>query len=552
VLQQEIAKLLREFHRPSSPTDDVVLTLSVEEWMRLRGHVLCMARAPMEELDCPGEVRAAAVALDGLNANELFSLVEQSGFLAVVAGAAKDSALAEHLSRELRKAPGPLVKRLWRSVWAGEHRLRVFQNLDWPLKIHQIRELLTELSKKSEALALEDNGSTPRAWTRLLRVLPTFFHDADCPDVEGLASGFVEAVAAGAAHRFPLMERTIRRGTPRSESLALAVLSYLGKGYFKTQRPFARERLSMAALALAVDQIDPSGGAWLQEWQRKDLTDTNKSALLWVGGISAWTHESGGVAARIDDFLEEVEKSRRVQLSLVEGLAGMVDVMARFSTVEGDPLERRWRTLRRIVERPDLGEELGNELFLFSPHLYSRVSERVWNAHKDRMARALRANSVSAALATLGRPDSVPREESEMAWSVLTKMRQGAELLPRLWETAAGIGRLKERLWIPSRGGQPLLQACFSSCYPSAGTMDEACALVAYLLERCLQLAAPTLQSLLDTTLLRIPPGRLEMNPSLRGLVEEFLSEAPAAFGEGQPHRSLSTFYHRQWAAEEF
>ena len=552
MLQQEIHRLLREFHRPSSPTDDVVLTLSVEEWMRLRGHVLSMARAPMEELDCPGEVRAAAVALDGLNANELFSLVEQSGFLGEVAGAAKNSALAEHLSRELRNAPGPMVERLWRAVWVGDHRLRVFQRLEWPLKAHQVKSLLGDIAGRLEALPKEDNGRTPRALARLVGDLPSFFGQGDCPGLVGLARELVDAVAAGAAHRFPLFERTIRQGTPRSESLALEILQTLGSHYLKTQRNFARERLSMAALALAIGQVDPVGSAWLQEWERKNLTQAHRSALLWVGGIYEPTPGTPGVAARIDELLEAMVTSSSVQASFGEGLAGLVDVMARFSTAEGEPLEKRLRTLRQVADHSASGDALGRELYLFTPHLYGRVSDRVWKVHGDRLARALKSGVASAAIALLGRPDFVTKEDSNAAWKTLSTLHNGGDLLPRLWETSAGIHRLKERFWSIPKPVPPLLQGCFTNCCPTAATMGDACDLVGDLLNRSLDLKASELQSFLDTTLLRIPPGRLEMTPSLRDLVEEFLSEAPAAFGEGQPHRSLSTFYYRQWAPEEF
>lgn len=540
MLQQEILETLRGLHRPLSPTDDLVLSLSVEEWMRLRGQVHCLARAEATDLGSPGHVKAATVALQGLNPNELFALVEQSGFLPEIADAPKTSALGEFLVSELRNAPGPMVEKLWRAVWAGDHKLSLFQKLDWPLAGRQIERILDDLALTLEKMPPEDNGDTLRALAKLIGHVGSLKGQTDV-----LAPGLVRAIAAGALHRFPMFERALRQ-LSSNHSLALAVLYQLGEHYLRTQRPFAQQRLSMTALALLLRQLDPAGASWLQQAKHSNLSDTLRGGLLWIGGIYSGK-ESSEVQACVDLIVRDIAPSKTIQPSLIEALAGLVDVTVRFSEAEGESLETRLRSLRRLSEGTPQSV-LGRELLLAGPHLLGRVSARAWEEQGSILMRAAAADDLTASIALLNWPQPLDRELLNRIWQTVERNHKTTDLLTRLWETKFGIQRIGEELHLARGPLSAGLKACFSACTPVDATMEQACQLMAELLDHSLHLSVSATQSLLDTTLIRIPLGRLEMTSSLRELVEEFLAEEPGPYSDHAPHRLLSSFYYRQWA----
>lgn len=543
MLQQQIMELFRSLHRPEAPSDDLVLSLSVEEWMRLRGHVLCLARAEPAELDGPGEVRAAATALQGgLNPNELFALVEQSGFLPEVAEAREASALREFLAKELRDAPGPMVEKLWRATWTGDHSLSLFRRLDWPLGSRQVERVLNELAKSMENVSREDNGTTAQALARLLGHLGSLEGQNG-----GLAPSLVRAVAAGASYRFPLFERALLE-LPPSVSLAKGVFQQLGEHYLRKQRPFTKERLSMAALAILLKQLDPTGTSWLDAAKQSRVTDTLRGGLLWVGGIYS-EEETCEVRACVDVIVGDITAASRVQPSLLDPLAGLIDVTVRFSEAEGEPLASRMRDLRRLSDRLPR-TVLARELLLSGPHLFGRVSERAWQGQKSRTLKAAAADDPAASIALLNWPEPVESELTPRLWRTVDRNTKEEELLARLWETKHGIESIGQKLHRRSGPLSAGLKACFSSCTPVNRTMGQACQLIAQLLERSLRLSPSETQSLLDTTILRIPPGRVEMSSALKELVEEFLVEEPGPYSDQTAHHRLSSFYFRQWAPD--
>jgi hypothetical protein len=162
--------------------------------------------------------------------------------------------------------------------------------------------------------------------------------------------------------------------------------------------------------------------------------------------------------------------------------------------------------------------------------------------------RAAAADDLPASIALLNWPQTLDQELLNRLWQTVERNCKATDLLTRLWEAKPGIQRIGEEFHASRGNVSAGLKACFSACTPVNSTMEQACQLIAEMLDHSLHLSASATQSLLDTTLNRIPPGRLEMTSSLRELTEEFLAEEPGPYSNQAPHRLLSSFYYRQWA----